>query len=123
MIPYARLNRLTAVGLPPTVTALGAAGSTATVTELTGSDLAFFCRVTPDGAGIASGSFLSVTFATPRVSANYLVFVTPHSSAARAHTGKVGPTARTGTGFQLATGTALGALQAYQFGVLVVDLP
>lgn len=123
MMPYARLNRLTAVGLPPTVVAAAAAGDTATITELTGSDLAFFFRVTPGGAGIATGSFLSVTFAQPRVSANFLVFVTPHSSAARAHTGKVGPTARSGTGFQLATGAALTSGQAYQFGVLVVDLP
>jgi hypothetical protein len=107
-----------ASAVTPSLAALAAAGSTASV-AVSGRDDVMQVQVIPGGTGIASGSILTVTFANPLANASYDVLPSPNSSAARSLGGVIGATGRGAGGFDLATATALTSGSTYQFGILV----
>jgi hypothetical protein len=102
-----------------TWTAAAAAGTTASTASSDGGDGCGFIQLVPNGAGIAIGTIVDIAFATNRPDAQYIVQITPHSSASRSLGGVVGPTSRGVGGFSLDTRTALTAGSTYQWGYTV----
>lgn len=112
-------GHLRASGDAPTYTLLVPAGDTATA-AVVGNDIAGQIEVVPGGTGIATGSFITVTFDAAYPGSSYTVLITPDSSAARSLTTGIGPTGRTANGFNLDTRTALTSGSTYQWGYLVI---
>ncbi|MCC6313431.1 MAG: hypothetical protein IT337_05425 [Thermomicrobiales bacterium] len=112
-------GRIETAGPKPGYTLLAPAGTTATA-SITGNDISGQIEVVPGGTGIATGSFITITFFTPYPSATFDVQITPNSSAARSLTTGIGPTSRSSTSFNLDTRTALTSGSTYQWGYLVI---
>jgi len=110
--------QIRSIGATPSVSALAAAGSSATV-SITGTDTAGMVQLVPGGSGIASGSVLTITFSSPRANGNYFVGLTPNSNAARAVT-NIGPASRSSVSFSLTVGAALTSGSTYQWLFFVV---
>ncbi len=113
-------DRLTTSGSAPAFTALTALGTTGSTAGSMGNDTSGQIQVMPGGTGIASGSFITITFATARPDANYDVWFSYQSTAARAIAGNIGIVSRFTTGFSIQSPIALNTGGTYFFGYLVV---
>jgi hypothetical protein len=107
-------------GAVPGITALAAAGTTASV-SIAGTDTSGQINLTPGGASIAAGAIVTVTFAVERATSEYDVFVSLVSNAARSLPTGIGPVSRGTTSFNLDTRTTLTSGSVYQFSYLVVE--
>lgn len=112
-------NTLEASGDNPTVTALAAAGDTATASVVFGNDIAGRVSVTTGGSGIATGAVLQVNFAANRPDTDYSVQVTPASSQAAPLGWYV--TDRQVGSFDIAVTTAPGSGHVLTFAYLVIE--
>ena len=105
-------------GSNPTVDEGANAGSTAAAVFDFGNDISGVVTVTCNGASIAAGRQIEVTFATARASTDFAVHLTPLSSQAADLSYYV--TARTVNGFAIATVGAPAAGEVLRFAYLVI---
>lgn len=103
----------------PTAVAQTNAGTTATASITEGNDRNGVVRVTPGGAGIASGTQVQITFAVARADASYTVHV--NRTDVGAGTFDFRPTGRTTTRWNLWVATALTSGTAYDIFYTVED--
>ncbi len=104
----------------PTVTANANAGATATA-SVSGTDTAGTITLVPNGAGIASGGQVTLTFASPKSSTSYAVLVT----ASNVNAGAVGfplrASTKTTSTVLLSIATALSAGTTYTWDYWIVQ--
>lgn len=112
-------NTVETTGSAPALTVAGTMGDAASGT-INGNDTVFEVAITANGAGLAAGTYFTVTFAAARPDTNYDVWI-QENSAGTLTLGRVRFTNRTTSGFDVAgTGVPVAAT-AYTWALFCVE--